>query len=543
MNALIGKTLQGGKYTLEQELGQGGFGVTFKATHHYLHQVVVIKTLNDSMRQHPDFANLQRKFQDEARRLAACVHPHIVRISDYFTEDGLPYMVMDYIPGQTLAEVVFPDRPLAEAIAIRYIQQIGAALQVVHQRGMLHRDVKPHNIMLRQGTQEAILIDFGIAREFTPNAAQTHTNLVSEGYAPLEQYLPHAPRTPATDVYGLAATLYALVTARVPIAAILRDRHPMPAPRDLNPQLSAALNQAIMRGMAVESQYRPQRIEDWLALLPSNSPPPVASHSPSTAATFAVTPQAAPVAIPPPRKSANALLLATGAVIAFATLAVGAAIFQGRQPEPIASPPSSPAPTVTPTPPQAIPSPIPTPTPEPPAPSPEPTPTPEPTPPPPVVEVPSPTPSPPPRPPQPQPDNNRPNAPVRGYPVGTSENEIFAALGEPNRVSDGLWNTRAISYNLRNQRVNLGYLIDPSSQQVRQTEVSFSPSIDALTMQVTLNGMFGGTAPVEVLDGLVGVQRRQFDEYPFSTGNLEGVIQRDRENRIYIGIWDRNLKN
>ncbi len=157
-------------------------------------------------------------------------------------------MVMDYIPGPTLEEVVFPDHPLPEAIAIHYIRQIGSALNVVHQNGLLHRDIKPQNIILRQGTDQVVLIDFGIAREFKPGSAQTHTNLISTGYAPIEQYMSRETRTPATDVYGLAATLYSLLTAQVPVASILRDRQPMPAPRDLRSDLSAAANQAVLRG-------------------------------------------------------------------------------------------------------------------------------------------------------------------------------------------------------------------------------------------------------------------------------------------------------
>lgn len=268
MDTLVGKTLQGGKYTLDRELGRGGFGVTFLATHHYLGQPVVIKTLNDSLCRHPDFARFGRQFQDEARRLALCVHPNIVRVNDFFLEAGLPYLVMDYIAGQTLQEVVFPDKPLPESAAIHFMQQIGAAVKVVHRNNLLHRDIKPQNIILRQGTQEVVLIDFGISREFTPDSTQTHTSIVSEGYAPIEQYLPQAKRTPATDVYGLASTLYALLTATVPIPAVLRDRQPMPAPRDLKHYLSPAVNQAVMRGMAVDAQYRPGSVDEWLSLLP-----------------------------------------------------------------------------------------------------------------------------------------------------------------------------------------------------------------------------------------------------------------------------------
>lgn len=268
---LAGTILQNGKYTILQEIGRGGFGVTFKAMHHYLGQEVVMKTIHEHLRQHPDFPKFQRQFQEEAKRLATCVHPHIVRVSDFFQEDSLPYMVMEYIPGETLGTAfVLPGIPLPEATAIHYIRQIGAALQVVHHNGLLHRDVKPDNIILRQGTQEVVLIDFGIAREFNDGAKQTHTSLVSEGYAPIEQYLTQAPRTAATDVYGLAATLYALLTAQVPIPALLRDRQKMPSPNELQPSLSAAVNEAVMRGMAIEPQFRPTTVAEWLQMLPGN---------------------------------------------------------------------------------------------------------------------------------------------------------------------------------------------------------------------------------------------------------------------------------
>ena len=268
---LVGTTLQGGKYTLNQEIGKGGFGITYKATHEYLNQEVVIKTINQKLQKHPDFAKFQRQFQDEARRLATCSHPNIVRVSDFFVEDGLPYMVMEYIDGETLGEAfVLPNIPLPEKTAVHYIRQIGAALQVVHKNNLLHRDIKPDNIILRRGTQEVVLIDFGIAREFNNGVKQTHTGMVSEGYSPIEQYLSHATRTPATDIYGLAATLYALLTGTIPLPALLRDREKMPAPLELQPHLSAAVNQAVMRGMAVEAKFRPQTVNDWLNLLPTS---------------------------------------------------------------------------------------------------------------------------------------------------------------------------------------------------------------------------------------------------------------------------------
>lgn len=296
-----GQTLQNGKYSLDAALGQGGFGITYKATHHLLNQVVVIKTLNGALHSRLDFQQMRQKFQDEARRLALCLHPNIVRVIDFFEEDDLPYMVMDYIPGPTLDAVIFPDQPLSEAVAIRYILQLAAALKVVHGHGLLHRDIKPQNIMLREGTDQIVLIDFGIAREFTPDVTQTHTNLISPGYAPIEQYLNQERRTAATDIYGMAATLYAMLTAQAPVASVLRDRQPMPEPRDLQPHLSAAINQAVLRGMAIESHHRPATVDDWLALLPAAQPEPVAPQpaaKPVTATATAVAGQHLPDSSP-----------------------------------------------------------------------------------------------------------------------------------------------------------------------------------------------------------------------------------------------------
>ena len=268
MNTLIGKTLQNGRYTLAEELGLGGFGVTYKATDHKLEQIVVIKTLNQSLRKDPNFENFYQQFQDEARRLATCIHPNIVRVSDFFTEDDIPYMVMDYIPGKTLQAIVLPNNPLPEDLALKYIYQVGLAVKEIHNQGLLHRDIKPNNIILREGTEEVILIDFGIAREFTPGETQNHTSIVSEGYAPIEQYLETEKRTPATDIYALSATLYVLLTAKIPTPASLRDRQKLADPIHIRPELSEKVNKAIMRGLEMEMSDRPETVDEWLELLP-----------------------------------------------------------------------------------------------------------------------------------------------------------------------------------------------------------------------------------------------------------------------------------
>ncbi|NEP19208.1 MAG: protein kinase, partial [Leptolyngbya sp. SIO4C1] len=124
MANLVGKALQGGKYEIEAALGRGGFGVTYRAARMPLNQIVVIKTLDEAASQTTDLQAQQQQFQEEARRLAQCKHPNIVNVTDFFIENGLPCLVMDYIPGQPLSEIVFPQRPLPEADALYYIRQI-----------------------------------------------------------------------------------------------------------------------------------------------------------------------------------------------------------------------------------------------------------------------------------------------------------------------------------------------------------------------------------------------------------------------------------
>ncbi|MEG3907882.1 serine/threonine-protein kinase [Microcoleus sp. w2-18bC1] len=583
MDALIGKTLQGGKYTLEQELGRGGFGITFRANHRYLGQPVVIKTLNESLRQQPNFAEFDRKFQDEARRLASCVHPNIVRVSDFFVEDGQPYMVMDYIAGQNLGDVVGSNNPLQENLAILYITQIGAALKVVHQKGLLHRDVKPQNILLRQGTQEVVLIDFGIAREFTPGATQSHTNMVSDGYAPPEQYFAQGKYTPATDVYGMAATLYTLLTAQVPVAAILRTSQPMPSPRDLQPQLSTTVSQAVMRGMTVEAQNRPASVDEWLSLLHGQG----GAASPSTGPTVAVIPGHGPQSPAGSRTAPAVVSSGQGSrkvwwilgFVAIALIVAGlvgiARVFLNRpssEPAPVAqddrtSVPAdpdarsstapipaltpTPAPTPRETPPPAAETPAPaaeTPAPAAETPTPAPAPTPAPSP-----EAVEPTPTeklvdkelPPDRSPAPseQPGTNYQKTPtIPGYAVGTPESQILSELGEPtDSQARGYWpNTRTALYEILPNRITLGYIYDRDSGELVQTEGSFAQSVDDLVVRTALNGMVGG-ASREILQGLGDVQQRRSNRFTFKKGSLEGMIERNERDRIYIGVWDENL--
>jgi len=269
--------LQEGKYSLESVLGVGGFGITYLARD-AIGKRVVIKTLNDTALRDPRVEQFQEDFVNEAVRLAKCTHPHIVQVHRIFQESGLWCMVMEYIAGEDLSSRVKKHGILSEAEALQYIQQIGDALGCMHQKGFLHRDVKPENIMLRSGCAEAVLLDLGIAREFTPNLTQAHTAILSNGYAPIEQYEHQARRGAYSDVYGLAATLYFVLTGEIPKDAQIRaynllryHNDPLEPPQHFNPKISDRTNQAILAGMQVEASDRPQSIEDWLNLLPDSN--------------------------------------------------------------------------------------------------------------------------------------------------------------------------------------------------------------------------------------------------------------------------------
>ena len=126
-----GQRVKNGQYTIQKEIGQGGFGITYRATDSK-GQRFVIKTLNDTVQRRSDFDKFQQDFLNEALRLAKCTHPHVVKIYEVFQEGGLWCMVMEYIDGEDLANRVVNWGTLPETEALGYIQQIGEALAVVH---------------------------------------------------------------------------------------------------------------------------------------------------------------------------------------------------------------------------------------------------------------------------------------------------------------------------------------------------------------------------------------------------------------------------
>ena len=274
--------LQGGKYKIERVLGQGGFGITYLATQELLDRKVCIKEFffkDSCSRKRSGEVELGtignrdlverflNKFIKEARTISQLDHPNIIRILDIFKENNTAYYVMDFIEGSSLDDIVNKRGALPEKEAVDYIKQVASALDYIHQRSINHLDIKPANIMVRNDNK-AILIDFGVSKQYDEQGEQTSTTPVgiSYGYAPLEQYRPGGVSefSPQADIYSLGATLYRLLTGKIPPQAmeILNE-----GLKGLPCTLSSNIANAIQKAMQIKKGDRPQNMKEFLNTL------------------------------------------------------------------------------------------------------------------------------------------------------------------------------------------------------------------------------------------------------------------------------------
>lgn len=312
MELTSGTSLQGGKYRIISSLGQGGFGITYLAEHTTLGAHVCIKEffIKDfcnrsddgsvisvvSENSRADIDGFKRKFLDEARKLYKIKHNHIVSVTDLFEENNTAYYVMDYIEGETLQSRINREGALSESDARRYICEVAEALRYIHENSMLHLDIKPGNIMVRSNGDTAIVIDFGLAKHYDPETGHqttTYLGAQSPGYAPFEQGLSGGGVKmfcPATDIYSLGATLFALVTGVRPPEAATIPNEGLP---ELPAHLMPSTREAITRAMEYGIKSRPQSIDEFLSIL-DNASDRVATNREATVVDTPYTNQVTP---------------------------------------------------------------------------------------------------------------------------------------------------------------------------------------------------------------------------------------------------------
>ena len=265
-------TLQGGKYRIERALGQGGFGITYLAEQTSLQRQVAIKEffmkdlcsrdeatltmLSPSSGGCRQVEQYKKKFIKEARNLARLNHPNIISVIDVFEENDTVYYVMPYLNGGSLQDYVKAHGTLSEDVAMKYIKQIAGALKYMHEeQHICHFDVKPANILL-DDKGNAVLIDFGISKNYDAAGQETTTTPVgmSDGYAPIEQYQQNVEEfSPVSDVYALGATLYFLLHGKRPISVVQRVSG---EPLCINEQLSFEVKEILNSSMKVSKKER-----------------------------------------------------------------------------------------------------------------------------------------------------------------------------------------------------------------------------------------------------------------------------------------------
>jgi len=267
----IGRSL-GGRYQIESLLGQGGMSAVYKATDPNLKRVVAVKLIHPHLSSDPQFV---QRFEEEAKAVASLRHPNIVQVYDFNSDQGVYYMVLEFVPGETLHDRLQrlggQGRALPITDALKFTLNICAALEYAHQRGIIHRDIKPANIMLDVYGQ-AILMDFGIVK-LIGGTSHTATGAVLGTARYISPEVIRAePADPRSDIYSLGITLYEMLSGKTPFqsdsAMTLMMMHlndPVPDPRSLRADLPDALVKILLKSLEKDRLKRYQNVAEMAA--------------------------------------------------------------------------------------------------------------------------------------------------------------------------------------------------------------------------------------------------------------------------------------
>jgi predicted Ser/Thr protein kinase len=269
---LTGQTI--GKYRVVEHLGRGGMAEVYKAYQPSLDRYVALKLMHAFLAGDQDFIS---RFEREAKNVAALRHPNIVQVYDFDVHNGTPYMVMEFIEGGTLKshleDLARQGKALSTAEAVHIIREVGKALSFAHAHQMIHRDVKPANVLLETDGR-VILTDFGIAKILTgPSYTVTGATIGTPAYMSPEQGLGR-PGDHRSDIYALGVMLYQLTTGQLPyeadtpLAVMLKHvNEPLPLPRTIKPDLPEGIERIILKSMAKNPDDRFESADEMLAQL------------------------------------------------------------------------------------------------------------------------------------------------------------------------------------------------------------------------------------------------------------------------------------
>ena len=270
---MVGEVLSD-RYEVEELVGTGGMSSVYRAHDRLLDRKVALKVLHQQYGEDEDYVE---RFRREARAVAALSHPNIVTVIDRGEHEGRQFIVFEYIDGENLKALIQRRGPAPVTTALELAMQISRGLSFAHQQGLVHRDVKPQNVLLN-GDGQAKVTDFGIARSLDVQHGMTQTGTVlgTSDYIAPEQAQGHRVDE-HTDVYSLGVVLYEMLTNEVPfpgenfVAVAMRHiNEPPPSIRDKRPDVSPRLELAVQRAMAKRSEDRFQTMADFCRELEAN---------------------------------------------------------------------------------------------------------------------------------------------------------------------------------------------------------------------------------------------------------------------------------
>jgi len=300
------------RYRIVSMLGQGGMGAVYRAWDMRLEVNVAVKEMIPQPGLDPNtLLQLRRQFRQEAQVLARLVHPHLVRVIDFFEEGENSYLVMDFVEGEGLDRRIAREGALPEPLVVGWALQLLDALAYCHSQGIIHRDIKPQNVIITpqtggmRGGSKAVLVDFGLVKLWDPRDPHTRTVMRGMGtpeYAPPEQYDTQTAHTdPRSDIYSLGATMYHALTGKAPPTATIRIANPdaFQNPRRLVPRISPLTESVVLRATELAVHRRFSSAQEMAAALrgekvpvkaPAFTPAVQTRMMPETQAAVAVRP-------------------------------------------------------------------------------------------------------------------------------------------------------------------------------------------------------------------------------------------------------------